>query len=178
MSRLRTANLLGALAGEVTNCLDRQFKEHPNQTNSSAAALNVIAYFEGCTNTQLANALRLSHPAAVRLVDKLEAEGLVEARDAKDRRAVALVLTEKGKARTKTVLEQRCVTLSAVIEVLSDGEQSQLARCLEKMLTHMTRSVDQAVYICRLCDEIACPADHCPVHQKALGFEGKEGSDA
>jgi DNA-binding MarR family transcriptional regulator len=178
MSRLRTANLLGALTGEVTNRLDRQLKEHPNQTSSFAAALNVIAYFEGCMNTQLASALRLSHPATVRLVDKLEAEGLVEARDAKDGRAVALFLTKKGKARTKTVLEQRCVTLSAVIEVLSAGEQSQFVGCLEKLLAHMTGSVDQAVYICRLCDEIACPADHCPVHQKALGFEGKEGSDA
>ena len=80
--------------GEVTNLLDRQLKTHPNQTNSSAAALNIIAYYEGCTNARLAKALCLSHPATVRLVDKLEAEGLVESRDAADGRAVSLHLTE------------------------------------------------------------------------------------
>jgi DNA-binding MarR family transcriptional regulator len=156
------------LASEVANRLDRQLKVHPNQTNSSAAGLNVIAYFEGCTNAQLASALRLSHPATVRLVDKLEAEGLVEARDAKDGRAVALFLTDEGKARAKTVLEERSVTLSGLIEVLSPNEQQQLAQCLEKMLSHITEGMEQAIYICRLCDEIACPPDRCPVHRAAL----------
>jgi MarR family transcriptional regulator, negative regulator of the multidrug operon emrRAB len=167
MSRLRTANLLGALAGEVANRLDRQLKTHPNQTNSSAAALNVIAYYEGCTNARLARALRLSHPAAVRLVDKLEAQGLAESRDAADGRAVSLYLTDAGKAQAHTVLEERCVTLSGLIGVLSREEQAQLAHCLEKLLANLIETPDHADYICRLCDDIACPPKQCPVHLAA-----------
>jgi DNA-binding MarR family transcriptional regulator len=173
MSRLRTANLLGALAGEVANRLGQQLKSHPNQTNSSAAALNVIAYYEGCTNGKLAKALRLSHPAVVRLVDKLEAEGLVECRDASDGRAVALYLTKGGKAQARKVLEGRCVTLSGLIEVLSEKEQAQLAHCLDKILRGLTETLDQANYICRLCDDIACPPEHCPVHLAAIHHDTK-----
>jgi DNA-binding MarR family transcriptional regulator len=175
MSRLRTANLLGALAGEVANRLDRQLKTHPNQTNSSAAALNIIAYYEGCTNARLAKALRLSHPAAVRLVDKLEAEGLVESRDAADGRAVALHLTGAGKAQARTILEGRCATLSGLIDVLSGEEQAQFAHCLEKILVSLTETPDHADYICRLCDDIACPPENCPVHQAAIQHEAGQG---
>jgi MarR family transcriptional regulator, negative regulator of the multidrug operon emrRAB len=176
MSRLRTANLLGALAGEVAHRLDGQLKTHPNQTNSSAAALNVIAYYEGCTNARLAKALQLSHPAAVRLVDKLEAQGLAESRDAADGRAVSLYLTEAGKARARAILEERCVTLSELIEVLSGEEEAQLVHCLEKILANLTESPDHADYICRLCDDIACPPQRCPVHLAAIhGATGTEG---
>jgi DNA-binding MarR family transcriptional regulator len=174
MSRLRTANLLGALAGEVANRLDRQLKSHPDQTNSSAAALNIIAYYEGCTNARLARALHLSHTAAVRLVDKLEVEGLVESRDADDGRAVALYLAVAGKAQAWTILEGRCVTLSGLIDVLSGKEQDQFARCLEKILCCLTETRDHADYIFRLCDDIACPPEQCAVHLAAIqhGTEG------
>jgi MarR family transcriptional regulator, negative regulator of the multidrug operon emrRAB len=168
MSRLRTANLLGALAGEVANRLDRQLKSHPNQTNSFAAALNIIAYYEGCTNARLARALHLSHTAAVRLVDKLEAQGLVESRDSEDGRAVALYLTGAGKAQARMILEGRRVTLAGLIDVLSGKEQDQFARCLEKILTSLTETSDHADYICRLCDDIGCTPEQCPVHLAAI----------
>jgi DNA-binding MarR family transcriptional regulator len=164
------------LAGEVANRLDRQQKTHPNQTNSSAAALNVIAYYEGCTNARLARALQLSHPAAVRLVDKLEAQGLAESRDAADGRAVSLYLTDSGKARARAILEERCVTLSGLIDMLSVKEQAQFAHCLEKILASLTETPDHADYICRLCDDIVCPPQRCPVHLAAShSSTGKEG---
>jgi DNA-binding MarR family transcriptional regulator len=163
------------LAGELANRLDRRLKTHPNQTNSSAAALNVIAYYEGCSNARLARALQLSHPAAVRLVDKLEAQGLAESRDAADGRAVSLYLTDAGKARTRAILEERCAALSGLIEVLSGEEEAQLAHCLERILAGLTESPDHADYICRLCDDIACPPQRCPVHLAAShGAAGTE----
>src|SRR5882724_4448772 len=76
MTKLRTANLLGALAGEIAGRLERHGRIHPNETSSAAAALNVIGFYEGCSNSALSRALGLSHPATVRLVDKLEAAGL------------------------------------------------------------------------------------------------------
>ncbi len=56
MSKLRTANLLSALATEIAGRLERQGRLHPNETTSSMAALNVIAYCEGCSNGALSRA--------------------------------------------------------------------------------------------------------------------------
>ena len=75
MTRLRTANLLAAFAGEILERVDLTLKSHPNQTDSAIAALNVIGFWDGITNAELAKALKLSHTATVRLVDKLEARG-------------------------------------------------------------------------------------------------------
>src|SRR5579872_3927451 len=103
MSKLRTANLLGALAGELVARLARQGKAHPNETDSAAAALTVIGFYEGCSNGALSHALGLSHTATVRLVDKLEAAGLVVSKPGADRRSVALRLTASGRQRGRAV---------------------------------------------------------------------------
>jgi MarR family transcriptional repressor of emrRAB len=171
LPKLRTANLLGALAGEISERLERQLKTHPNQTDSAAAALNIIGFYEGCSNNELSRALRLSHPATVRLVDKLETEGLVESRPGADRRSVALYLSSEGRERIRIILMARCGALGDVVDCLSDAEQRQLTRLLEKLLRKLTLSAEHADHICRLCDDIACPADHCPVHQTALSLE-------
>jgi len=168
VSTLRTANLLGALAGEVSDRLERLLKHHPNQTDSAAAALNIIALYEGCSNTQLSRTLRLSHPATVRLVDKLEAEGAVERRDTDDKRAVALYLTRRGRARAKEILVSRCSALRDIVGPLSVREREQLSRLLEKLLRPLVTIPQDGEHICRLCDSVACPPDNCPVHQAAV----------
>lgn len=171
MSRLRTANLLGALSCDVAERLERRLKRHPNQTDSAVAALNVLAFWEGASNAELAKVLGLSHPATVRLVDRLEAEGLVEARPGRDRRAVALHLTASGRERIKGVLTDRCATLAEVTQALTPAEQDLLAGLLEKMLRQATAGMIEAAHICRLCDETVCPEDECPVHQRAVEVE-------
>jgi DNA-binding MarR family transcriptional regulator len=168
MSRLRTANLLGALAAEVAGRVERRLKRHPNQTDSAAAALNVLSYWEGASNAQLAAALGLSHTATVRMADKLEADGLVESLQGRDRRAVALHLTEAGRTRAREILTDRCAALAEVTGALTPAEQDQLAALLEKMLRAVTGGMADAAHICRLCDTTVCPDDTCPVHQEAL----------
>jgi MarR family transcriptional repressor of emrRAB len=166
--KLRTANLLGALACEISERLGEQLKSHPNQTDSSAAALNVIGFYEGCSNVALSRALKLSHTATVRLVDKLEAAGLVKSKTGEDRRSVALSLTDAGRAHVKTMLKDRCVSLGHLVDKLSAKQQIQLESIMEILLRALTISTEEADYICRLCDEIACPQGTCPVHQEAL----------
>ncbi|BAC90623.1 MarR family winged helix-turn-helix transcriptional regulator [Gloeobacter violaceus] len=173
MTKLRTANLLGALAGAVVERLEARLKSHPNQTGSAAAALNLIALYEGCSNVALSQALRLSHPATVRLVDKLEATGLVENRQGNDRRAVALYLMPAGRERMRAVLEERCLTLDAIIDVLSPDQRQQLDGIAETLLRVFAATPLESVHICRLCDESRCPADLCPVHQQALSLLAK-----
>lgn len=169
--------MLGALAGAVAERLDARMKRHPNQTDSSAAALNLIALYEGCSNAALSTALKLSHPATVRLVDKLEADGLVESRRGVDRRAVALFLTPAGRERVRTILEERCRALEAVVDVLSPEQRRQLDGIAETLLRAFTVSPSEGGHICRLCDEIICPAELCPVHRQAHNLMAGATSD-
>ena len=172
MTKLRTANLLGALAGATTDRIDTQLRSHPNQNSSASAALNLIALYEGCSNAALGMVLKLSHPATVRMVDKLEAAGLVESRPGMtDRRAVALYLTPAGRNRAREVLQQRCVALESIVDLLSVDQREQLDGIAETLLAALTTTPIEGGHICRLCDEIICPQDICPVHQKAEALQ-------
>ena len=171
MSRLRTANLLGALSVAIGDRLEQELRSHPNQTDSAAAALNLIGFYEGCTNGALSASLGLSHTATVRLLDKLEGHALVERRASEtDQRAVACYLTRKGRARLREILAMRCAALCDVTASLSRAEERQLGLLLEKLLRTLTKTAADADHICRLCDETACPAATCPVHQAGLAL--------
>ena len=171
MSKLRTANLLGALAGEVADRIERQGKVHPNETNSAVAALNVIGFYEGCSNGALSRALGLSHTATVRLVDKLELAGFVLSEIGTDKRSVALRLTDLGRQRTRTVIRERCMRLADVIDVLTAQQRRQLDDIAETLLKSMVTAARDADHICRLCDDAVCSPSRCPVHQKATALE-------
>jgi len=164
MSRLRTANLLAALAGEVTARATAALKSHPNQTDSAFAALNIMSFWEGITNAQLARALELSHTATVRLVDKLEAQGYVEAREGDDKRATHLHLTASGRKAVQPALVARCAAVKDYLGALSPAEEKQFTRLLEKIMRPLGTDAYGVSHFCRLCDFAACPADQCPMH--------------
>lgn len=164
MSRLRTANMLAAFAGEVTERVGAALKSHPNQTDSAAAALNIMGFWEGITNAQLARALKLSHTATVRLVDKLEAQGFVEARGGEDRRATHLYLTQAGGEAVQPALVARCAAVESYLGVLTAAEQKQFAMLLEKLMRPLGVDAYGVVHFCRLCEFTACPGDQCPMH--------------
>lgn len=176
MSKLRTANLLGALACEIAERLDQRLKNHPNESDSAAAALNVIGFYEGCSNNALSRALKLSHTTTVRLIDKLTAQGLVERRQGDDRRAVSLFLTKRGREQAQAIVKDRCLALGEIIDVLSDRQRSQFDKLAEILLRTLTTSAEEADHICRLCDDDACPSDDCPVHQEAISLSSPTGA--
>ena len=164
MPRLRTANLLAAFAGEVTERVHATLKSHPNQTDSATAALNIIGFWEGITNAELARALKLSHTATVRLVDKLEAQRLVEARTGKDKRATHLYLTAAGRKSVQPALVARCAAVETYLGVLTAAEEKQLAGLLEKLMRPLGTDAYAVSHFCRLCEFTVCPADQCPMH--------------
>jgi MarR family transcriptional repressor of emrRAB len=172
MPKLRSANLLAALAGQITQLLEGHGKIHPNANNSTLAALNLIGFYDGCSNVELSRALRLSHTATVRLVDKLEASKLVVVRRGTDKRSVAMSLTDTGRERVKEVLRVRCLLLADLIEALTPEQTRSLDAITETLLKSMVTAVGDGDHICRLCDQTACPEEACPVHQKAVAVEG------
>lgn len=168
MSARRTGNLLGALACAVVERVDGELRSHPNQNSTWLGALNLIACFDGCSNQQLAAALGLSHPATVRLVDKLEAAGLVEGHPGHDRRAVALHLTPAGHRHLGETLTRRADLLEQIVAGLNPGQRTALDTATSTLLHTLTDSPLTGAHLCRFCDERSCPQDHCPVHQRAV----------
>jgi DNA-binding MarR family transcriptional regulator len=164
MTRLRTANMLAAFAGEVSERANARLKSHPNQTDSTFAALNIMSFWEGITNAQLAKALKLSHTATVRLVDKLEAQGYVQARRGKDKRATHLFLTDTGRRTAEPALVTRCAAVTDYLSVLSAEEEKQFSMLLEKLMRPLAKDAYGVSHFCRLCDFAACPGDQCPMH--------------
>jgi DNA-binding MarR family transcriptional regulator len=157
----RTANLLGALALAVADSIGRTAQAVLSHGGETPAALVVIGYGLGPSTEQLRRILRLSHPGAVRLIDRLVSDGLVERRPARDKRAVALHLTAQGHTLRAELLHERLAALRPFLRALTKQEQADLAALLEKML-RATGTTDLArCTICRLCDDRVCT--DCPI---------------
>lgn len=158
-------NLLGALALGLVDGLSAVVKSQTGHGGESPAALVTLGVELGISINLLRQILNLSHPGTVRLVDRLEADGLVERRSGADGRTVALFLTEAGQERRQTILIERRQQLHLAFDCLTVAERKQLTRLLEKMLAAMATSELRAYGICRLCEEEVCPGNRCPVEQ-------------
>ena len=93
-NRQHVANVLGALSLVLADRMNAAIKAVAALGPSAPAALAALHEFlDGGSVTQLSDVLGLTHSGTVRLVDRLEAEGLVERVGAEDARAVSVVLT-------------------------------------------------------------------------------------
>ena len=107
--------------------------------------------------------LGLSHSATVRLVDRLEEDGLVARRAAADGRAVDLVLTVKGRRRALRIQERRRAVLGRAVAGLSAVDRRQLEGLLSRLLRNQALQVEDISPMCRLCEVAVCPVRRCPV---------------
>ena len=166
----RTANLLGALALTLSDRAGAAVHAGAGVSGSDAAALVTLRnYAEGESLDLLRRALALSHPAVVRLADRLQARGLVERhRSASDGRAVALRLTPTGRRAADAALAARAGAVAAALETLEPAQRSALGPMLERMLGAETTDATASLVICRMCDPDVCGhPDRCPVTQAA-----------
>lgn len=157
----RTANLLGVVGRAVADRIEETARTILNHAGETPAALVVIGYGGGPSNDQLRRILGLSHPGTVRLVDRLVADGLVERREGRDRRAIALYLSERGLALREDLLKGRLATIRPLLTPLTDAEQETLAALLHKMLSSMETTATERRMLCRLCDSRICT--DCPI---------------
>jgi predicted ArsR family transcriptional regulator len=94
----RLVNLFGALAVGITDRIKKAaFDPTIPGGGETTAAIVVIGHASGLSIDELGRVLGLSHAGAVRLVDRLVAAGFaVRSKALRDRRAVALMLSEAG----------------------------------------------------------------------------------
>jgi MarR family transcriptional regulator, negative regulator of the multidrug operon emrRAB len=168
MSDERLLNLLGALAIALADRIAAATEQAVGESATAVAALVSAAQFPGTSIEELRHSLGLSHSAAVRVVDRLAARGLVERRPGARGPAVALRATAKGEQLATRVLDIR---RDVVREVAGDTPAGDLDSAVSAMLARLTVDPEAGDRACRLCDVGACPTDRCPVaeRQRALG---------
>lgn len=157
----RSANLLGVVGLAVADRIGQAARELMSHAGETPAALVVIGYGSGPSNDQLRGVLGLSHPGAVRLVDRLVADDLVERREGRDRRTLALYLTAKGQTLREKLLERRLAVIRPLFSGLSANERETLTALLHKMLTSLETTDLERCSLCRLCDPRVCV--NCPI---------------
>ena len=163
MSTARSANLLGALTVALGDELVSATEAGAGHKAAFPAAIVSVGASPNQSIEDLRRALGLSHSGTVRLLDRLEAEGVVERRAGRDARSVSLVLTPAGRRTYQRIQDARREAMASALALLSPGEQSQWLKLTEKVLYGMTRSVEHSDHICRLCETSVCPQETCPV---------------
>jgi MarR family transcriptional repressor of emrRAB len=162
---LRLENILGSAAVAIAEAVEVAAEDAARHTAAGPAALTALRHHRGCSVDHLAGVLGLSHSGTVRLVDRLEEDGLVSRGPGSDARAVALDLTAKGARRAARVAEARAAAIGQFLVGLDDGERVALLRLLEKLVIAGAGDWGAVRHRCRLCDLEACHADgeNCPL---------------
>jgi DNA-binding MarR family transcriptional regulator len=162
----RNTNMLGSLSLAVADRMRIAAEDAAGQSGSAPAALAALTtHLDGGAVDALAKSVGLTHSAAVRLVDRLEASGLVKRAPGADGRSVSVTLTPSGRKLGHDILSARERALGDVLEGLERSERRALAAACEKLLGNLTASRLDAQRICRLCDPDACGhyEGRCPV---------------
>src|SRR5688572_29915714 len=132
----RTNNLLGALIVALGDAMRTNVESASGHGVTAAAALATAFAFPGRSVDHLRKIVGLSAAGTTRLVDKLQADGLIERRASlDDGRSRAVLLTEAGSRSADAVLKARRSVYSGALAVLSMRERRQLERMLDNMLT-------------------------------------------
>lgn len=126
------------------------------------AALVLVATHPGCSLTWLFQRLGLTQSGAVRLVDRLVEEELLDRAPRSGGREVALTVTADGRDRLDRGAAARSAAVDTVTEHLTPGQQTTLAELADTMLRAGSRQRREADIACRWCDWSRCEPD-CPV---------------
>lgn len=158
----RLVNLLGALALGVSDRIRGAAAEALPLAGETTAALIVIGHAPAISIGQLSRILRLTHAGAVRLVDRLIEQNLVEKRpSATDRRTMNLIPTDEGRAQRARILSLRRTALTFLLDRVALDDLAALERVAETILAALPTDALSALTICRFCDEQSCVM--CPM---------------
>lgn len=172
MRAQRLENLLGALSLSIVDAMASRIEEAEGAYGSDTFALVLLQHTDALRSDVLARQLRLAQSSTVRLVDRLEREGLVRRDTGVDRRTVMVSLTARGERAAERILSARQHVLHDLVGRLSEAEQSALQSIAGKLLTDLTVDLASGEQNCRLCDEDACDLARCPVEIRYQSFEG------
>jgi DNA-binding MarR family transcriptional regulator len=162
----RAGNVLGALSLALADRTADSVEGAAARSITGAAALSALLHFlERPSIDLLRQVLGLTSSGTVRLVDRLEREGLVAREPGEDGRVTTIVLTRAARRAAERVAAARAEVLESALAALEPGEREVLDRLVGKLLVGMIRGPGATRWMCRLCDTGACGRERgeCPV---------------
>ncbi len=134
------------MAFELTRLLRRQAMlqhddDHCDVNMLQLHALAMIHEHEGITMTQVAKFMKVASPSATSFVNRLVKLGwLQRATDPTNRKLVRLKLTVDGQSVLKKKMQARKQAFRRLMELISQPDQKELARILQKVLDSAQKS--------------------------------------
>ena len=166
MSTAGGTNLLGALVVALGDRVDASITRSSGLARNDAIALSALLHFlEAPRIDRIADVLGLTSSGTVRLVDRLEAAGLVRRSAGDDSRATTVALTATGRRTAQAVTDARAAALDGALDALSPTERRTFTALAGTVVAGLVAPERVHPWICRLCDTEACgrPEGHGPV---------------
>ncbi|MDO8586956.1 MAG: MarR family transcriptional regulator [Armatimonadota bacterium] len=134
-------------------------------------ALIFASQHQLCSIGDLASGLAITHPAAVKLVDRLQRKQLVDkSEDSQDRRVSCVRLTELGSQVVESVQAKRTETIARALGNMTIEEQTGLIEGLEKLLAASLETENLIESTC-----LRCGVGHtqtCVINRAHLALTG------
>jgi DNA-binding MarR family transcriptional regulator len=163
--RAFAANVLGTLALTITDRTSAGTWQAARHGAHTPAALVTLLWYPDRPIAFLAGRLRISHPGAVQLSERLARDGLVRRLPGADGRTRLLSLTGAGENAARSVLAERATVLDRALAALDDATLAAVTDGVCAMLVALTDDLLAGEHMCRICDEHACPDERCPVER-------------
>lgn len=158
----------------IINSLQTQIPEELADVDLTFQQMHAMIYasqHETCSVGDIASGLAISHPAAVKLIDRLQRKALVsKSEDSQDRRVSCVTLTELGQSIVGSVQAKRAETVSRALEGMTLEEQAGLINGLEKLLAATLETENLIESTC-----LRCGVGHlqtCVVNRAHLAVTG------
>jgi DNA-binding MarR family transcriptional regulator len=167
----QVANRLGAISLTLSDSIREATEAATGMAGGLPAALvSLHEWADGRSVYVLAEAMRVSHSRAVRVVDRLEAAGLARREsDPTDGRRARVWLEPAGRELAERALDARSRVLHLAVAGLDAADARDLDQLLGMLLEATTVDLRAAMATCRLCDAHACGHYEgvCPVTRAA-----------
>ena len=155
--------LLGNWVGALVSMVDMRLAAVGGDHGSTDIGAVLTCFsFPDVTVSELGKVLGLTNSGAVRLVNRLERDGLL-ARQERQGRVVTVKLTDHGRRLAKDLQRRRLAVVDDLLSSLVLDERQQLAVMLDKVLHDARLEPEQARRACRFCDHRCCDGDACPI---------------
>jgi MarR family transcriptional regulator for hemolysin len=143
------APTLGFLLHEVARLLRRRFEQNARcsgLTRSQWQVLATLANNEGINQSGLADLLEIEPITLGRIIDKLQARGLIERHpDPSDRRAWLLHLTSAARPKLTQLREPADVTRAEALAGVPEADTERLLRTLQALKANLADACNAQV---------------------------------
>jgi MarR family transcriptional regulator, negative regulator of the multidrug operon emrRAB len=173
----RLSRLFCNVVDEIITARALQQTVNGDVSRAQYAGLQFVYLHPECCIKDLANGLAVSHPAAVKLVERLEAKNLIaRSPHLRDRRVVQLAPTPAGIEQAEAVMVARSAAIESVLERAGEGCQCDILGCLEAFVKAALSDEKDVSGVCLRCGGLH--DDGCPVCETELELTGHLRSDA